>query len=290
MQNTTKQVEAKSMLSGKWLNMNPIKAAKLKEKVSNLVWRVLIIAFIMFVWEMLVRLEVINPFLLGSPVAIYESAVFLANTGELWIDMLATVRATVIGFAAGSILGSFCGLALWFSRKIAHIIDPFIVALNGVPKIALAPLIIIWFGSGITSKIVLATVSTFIVALLSAYQATLGIDESQINLMKSFGAKRRQIFSKIIVPASLPWIISAFRINIGLALVSVVGGEFISSDKGLGHMIFVQGNLFNLPAVWVGIFTLMLVAICLYAIVGFLEKKLLPWNEGANAAPKANGV
>ena len=96
--------------------------------------------------------------------------------------------------------------------------------------------------------------------------------------MRSFGATRTQIFTKIIVPASLPWIISAFRINIGLSLVSVIGGEFISSDRGLGHMVFVEGNLFNLPAVWVGVIMLVIVAISLYSLVGYAEKKLLPWN------------
>jgi len=270
--------------------LNPMQAARMKTTISNFGWRMLIIGMVLIIWEVVVQMKLVNSFLLGSPLEIVSSAVFLAKSGDLWIDIFATVRATVIGFLVGSFLGSLCGLALWFSKRIAQIIDPFIVALNGVPKLALAPLIIIWFGSGLTSKIILATVATFIVALLSAYQATLGIDSSQVNLMKSFGAKKHQIFTKIIVPASLPWIISAFRINIGLALVSVVGGEFISSDKGLGHMIFVQGNLFNLPAVWVGIFTLMLVAIFLYTCVGILERKLLPWNEGADSAPRANGV
>lgn len=270
--------------------LNPMQAARMKTTISNFGWRMLIIGIVFVIWEVVVQMKLVNSFLLGSPLEIVSSAVFLAKSGDLWIDIFATVRATVIGFLVGSFLGSLCGLALWFSKRVAQIIDPFIVALNGVPKLALAPLIIIWFGSGLTSKIILATVATFIVALLSAYQATLGIDSSQVNLMKSFGAKKHQIFTKIIVPASLPWIISAFRINIGLALVSVVGGEFISSDKGLGHMIFVQGNLFNLPAVWVGIFTLMLVAIFLYACVGILERKLLPWNEGADSAPRANGV
>lgn len=290
MLNTTKTAGKQHSSVRSPFRLNPMQAARMKKTISNFGWRMVIIGVVLFIWEMIVQMKLVNSFLLGSPLEIFDSAMFLAKSGDLWIDIYATVRATVIGFLVGSFLGSLCGLALWFSKRVAQIIDPFIVALNGVPKLALAPLIIIWFGSGLTSKIILATVATFIVALLSAYQATLGIDSSQINLMKSFGAKKHQIFTKIIVPASLPWIISAFRINIGLALVSVVGGEFISSDKGLGHMIFVQGNLFNLPAVWVGIFTLMLVAIFLYTCVGILERRLLSWNEGADSAPRTNGV
>jgi len=282
MSNTTGEVKlnnVSTIAKGKRGKLRPHQIAAMKDWLTTMLWRLVIIGVILGAWEALVRSEAVNAFLLGSPSAIAKSFVSMLQSGQLLTDAYATVKATVLGFVIGSIVGSLAGLLLWFSKKLSRTIDPFVVALNGVPKIALAPMIIIWFGSGIFSKIALASVATFIVALLSAYQATHQIDSSQVNLMKSFGANRMQIFNKIIVPASLPWIISAFRINIGIALVSVVGGEFISSDKGLGHMIFVEGNLFNLPAVWVGVFTLMLVAAFLYTCVGVLEKKLLPWNE-----------
>ncbi|OMF29059.1 ABC transporter permease [Paenibacillus sp. FSL H8-0548] len=282
--------DAKKISVGSRRLIKPHKAEALKQWAAAMAWRFVIIGVIIAGWEMIVRLEWVNAFLLGSPSAILQSTVSMIQSGQLFTDAYATVKATVIGFAVGSLIGSLAGLLLWFSKKLSRVIDPFVVALNGVPKIALAPLIIIWFGSGIFSKIALASIATLIVALLSAYQATHQIDQSQIHLMKSFGAKRSQIFTKIIVPSSLPWIISAFRINIGLALVSVVGGEFISSDKGLGHMIFVEGNLFNLPAVWVGVFTLMLVATCLYTIVSFVEKWILPWNDNKQMSNKSAGV
>ncbi|WP_238404342.1 ABC transporter permease [Paenibacillus paridis] len=282
--------ESKTVSASQKRWLKPQQAAAMRQWASAMAWRFIIIAVIIAVWETAVRMELVNAFLLGSPSAIVQTAFSMLQSGQLVSDAFATVNATVIGFVAGSLLGSLVGLLLWFSSKLSRIIDPFVVALNGVPKIALAPMIIIWFGSGIFSKIALASVATFIVALLSAYQATHQIDQSQIHLMKSFGANRGQIFTKIIVPSSLPWIISAFRINIGLALVSVVGGEFISSNKGLGHMIFVEGNLFNLPAVWVGVFTLMLVATCLYTCVSIIEKKLLPWNDSTQASNKSAGV
>ncbi|WP_138754930.1 ABC transporter permease [Paenibacillus sinopodophylli] len=287
---TIKLQDSKTSSPSKRRLLKPHKAASLREWAVAMAWRIVIIAVLIAAWETVVRMELVNAFLLGSPSAILDSAIAMLQSGQLLTDALATVNATVIGFVVGSLLGSMIGLLLWFSSKLSRVIDPFVVALNGVPKIALAPMIIIWFGSGIFSKIALASVATFIVALLSAYQATHQIDQSQIHLMKSFGAKRLQMFTKIIVPSSLPWIISAFRINIGLALVSVVGGEFISSNKGLGHMIFVEGNLFNLPAVWVGVFTLMLVATCLYTCVSFIEKRMLPWNENTQQSNKSAGV
>lgn len=269
-------VEETSTHEQKFLKRN--KYLKITNMLKLIGARIAIVVVILMVWEMGVQRGAIDGFLMGSPSAIWRMAVAMVTSGQLFKDVSATLYATIVGFLIGSLLGSVCGLVLWYFKGFAKVIDPFAVALNGVPKIALAPMIVIWFGTDIFSKIVLATISTFVVALLSAYQATHQIEESQINLMRSFGATRTQTFTKIIVPASLPWIISAFRINIGLALVSVVGGEFISSDRGLGHMVFVEGNLFNLPAVWVGVIMLVIVAMSLYSIVGYAENKLLPWN------------
>ena len=275
--------------SGKEPVKKPVKRSSLfmNQQMQTFLWRLAIVGFVMALRETAVRMGAVNAFLMGSPVTIYHAAYDMIVSGRLAVDIGATVYATLIGFLIGSLLGSAVGLLMWYFKLVARVIDPFVVALNGVPKIALAPMIIIWFGSGIFSKIVLATIATMVVALLSAYQATHQIDPSQINLMKSFGAKKSQIFAKIIIPSSLPWIISAFRINIGLALISVVGGEFISSDKGLGHMVFVEGNLFNLPAVWVGVFMLMFVAMVLYAAVGYMETRLLPWNENTSQTGQA---
>lgn len=243
-------------------------------------WRGAGLALVIIMWQVGVSVGWINSFLMGSPVGIANEAWRLIQSGQLLNDTVATVYATVVGFLAGSILGSIAGLLLWFSRTTARIIDPFVVALNGLPKIALAPMIIIWFGSGMFSKIMLAFVATFVVALLSAYQGTHQIDRNLINLMRSLGACRREIFTKVVAPATLPWIISAFRLNIGFALIAEIGGEFISSDRGLGRMIFVAGNLFNLNVVWVGVIMLMIVAIVLYIIVSQVAKLLLPWEKG----------
>ncbi len=246
--------------------------------IANLL-RIAMIAAILVAWQIAADQGAINAFLMGSPAGIYKEAVRLMETGQLWQDTYATVEATLIGFLVGSLSGAFFGLLLWCFPYVARILDPFFVALNGLPKIALAPMIIIWFGSGMLSKVALAFVATFIVSLLSAYQGTHQIDSSLVNLMRSLGATKRLIFLKLVIPATLPWIIASFRLNIGFALIAEIGGEFIASDKGLGRMIFVSGNLFNLNAVWVGIMMLMVVAVTLYAIVSRVEKHILPWNS-----------
>lgn len=242
-------------------------------------WRALLVVVIVAFWQFGVSIGLVNAFLMGSPAGIWLEFVRLISNGELLQNTSVTVYATITGFVLGSLLGSFSGLLLWHTPILARILDPFFIALNSLPKIALAPIIIIWFGSGLFSKIALAFIATYVVALISAWQGTHQIDDSQVNLMRSLGANRNQIFRKVVVPSTLPWIISAFRLNIGFALIADIGGEFISSDYGLGKMIFVAGNLFNLNVVWVGVFTLLVVALVLYLIVVQLQRRLLPWEH-----------
>lgn len=241
--------------------------------------RVLLLVVIVAFWQFGVNTGVVNAFLMGSPAGIWLEFVRLVGNGELLQNTSVTVYATITGFVLGSLLGSFSGLLLWHTPILARILDPFFIALNSLPKIALAPIIIIWFGSGLFSKIALAFIATYVVALISAWQGTHQIDDSQVNLLRSLGANRNQIFRKVVVPSTLPWIISAFRLNIGFALIADIGGEFISSDYGLGKMIFVAGNLFNLNVVWVGVFTLLVVALVLYLVVVQLQRWLLPWER-----------
>lgn len=241
--------------------------------------RLLIIGMVLFLWQVGVNHKLIDPFLMGSPLGIGTEAWRMISTGQLLTDTVTTVQATVAGFLGGSILGSLCGLLLWYAKRLARILDPFFIALNGLPKIALAPMIIIWFGSGMFSKIALAFIATFVVAVLTAYQGSHQIDQSLVNMMRSLGATKRQIFAKLVIPATMPWIISAFRLNIGFALIAEIGGEFIASDKGLGRLIFVNGNLFNLNAVWVGVFALMVVAATLYFLITQIEKRLFAWSK-----------
>ncbi|MNQ73165.1 putative aliphatic sulfonates transport permease protein SsuC [compost metagenome] len=148
-----------------------------------------------------------------------------------------------------------------------------------MPKIAFAPLVILWFGTGLISKVALSISLTSIVALLAAFQAAKDTDPDIQKMLVSLGATKRQIFTKVVIPSALPAIISTFRINIGFALVGTVVGEFISSRYGLGHIIFVASSLYDLNTVWVGIFSLMLLGFVLYAGVDIAEKRLLRWKD-----------
>lgn len=252
--------------------------AVLPEAVVRFGLQLLTIAVVLGLWEGGVRLGWISAFLFGSPVGIAQYAVKAILDGSLFYDTWVTVFEATLGFVIGTIAGSLLGLSLWYSPFVARTVEPLVVAFNSVPKIAFAPIIILWFGTGLTSKVALAISLTAIVALIAAYQAAKDADTDLQGLMVTLGANKHQIFYSVIVPSSLPAIVATFRINVGFGLVGAVVGEFISSQRGLGHLIFTASSLYDLNTVWLGLFTLMAVGFALYFVIDWVERRLLPWK------------
>lgn len=236
------------------------------------------VALLLLIWELGVRIGWISDFLFGAPSGVYAVFMRMARTGELLSDTSYTLFEAILGFVIGTIFGSIAGLALWYSIFVARLVEPFIVAINSVPKIALAPIIILWFGTGLVSKVALAVSLTAIVALIAAYQAAKDADIDLQSLLVSMGATKHQIFYKAVVPSTIPSIIATFRINIGFGLVGAVVGEFISSQRGLGHLIYTASSFYDLNTVWVGLFVLMLVGFVLYYVIDVVERLLIPWK------------
>jgi NitT/TauT family transport system permease protein len=230
-------------------------------------------------WEIGVRAGWISAFLVGSPFGIFSLAFKMIASGELLSDTWYTLFEAILGFVIGTIFGSLLGLALWYSVFVARLVEPFIVAINSVPKIALAPIVVLWFGTGLVSKVALSVSLTAIVALIAAYQAAKDADTDLQSLLISMGADKHQVFFKAVVPSTLPSIIATFRINIGFGLVGAVVGEFISSQRGLGHLIYTASSLYDLNTVWVGLFTLMIMGFVLYYVIDIIERASLPWKQ-----------
>ena len=230
-------------------------------------------------WETGVRAGWISAFLVGSPAGIFSFAYKMILSGELLSDTWYTLFEAILGFIIGTIFGSLLGLALWYSVFVARLVEPFIVAINSVPKIALAPIVVLWFGTGLVSKVALSVSLTAIVALIAAYQAAKDADVDLQSLLISMGADKHQVFFKAVVPSTLPSIIATFRINVGFGLVGAVVGEFISSQRGLGHLIYTASSLYDLNTVWVGLFTLMIMGFVLYYVIDIIERTSLPWKQ-----------
>jgi NitT/TauT family transport system permease protein len=230
-------------------------------------------------WEIGVRIGWISAFLVGSPAGIFSDGYKMILSGELLSDTWYTLFEAILGFIIGTIFGSLLGLALWYSVFVARLVEPFIVAINSVPKIALAPIVVLWFGTGLVSKVALSVSLTAIVALIAAYQAAKDADVDLQSLLISMGADKHQVFFKAVVPSTLPSIIATFRINVGFGLVGAVVGEFISSQRGLGHLIYTASSLYDLNTVWVGLFTLMIMGFVLYYVIDIIERTSLPWKQ-----------
>jgi NitT/TauT family transport system permease protein len=241
------------------------------------IWLLQVAIFVAIIggWELAADLHYIDAFFWSSPSKIFTAAIVIFKQGTVFQDTWFTFEATIIGFLLGSLIGAVIGLSLWWSVNAAAVVQPYIVVFNSVPKIALGPLIILIFGIGISSKIALAIAFTAVITALAAYAGVKAVDDDLVKLTLSLGGRRRDIFFKIVVPSSLPWIASSLHINIGLALAGAIAGEFISSQYGLGKIIMYAGATYDMALIWVGIIILALLATGLYAVVSWLEHKLM---------------
>lgn len=237
------------------------------------VYQILLVLGLLVLWEVLVRTGVAPVYLYGQPTLIFAKGVALLREGELLPHVGVTALEAIAGFIIGTTLGSAAGLALWLSDALARVLRPIIVAINGVPKIALAPLVIVWFGVDVGAKIAVAASLTFIVALISVYQGTQEVDPDLVKLMRSLGSRKPVIWRKVIIPGSTPWILATMRLNIGFAMIGAVVGEYISAKKGLGYFIYNAGALYDLNSVFVGIFCLMVLALVLEGILLKIEER-----------------
>jgi NitT/TauT family transport system permease protein len=225
-------------------------------------------------WEIGAAAGFVDAFFWSRPSAIYNTLQIFFTTGDAWTDIGFTFRSTIIGFLLGTIAGSALGLSFWWSRNYAAVAQPYIICFESMPKLALAPLIILVFGLGVTSKVVIAIALTIVVSTLTTYAGVKALDPDGEKLFYSLGASRWQVFRKLVVPSCLPWIISVLRVNIGLALTGAIVGEFISSQHGLGRTIFYAGSTYEIALVWVAVFVLSTLAVIMYAVVSWLENVL----------------
>jgi NitT/TauT family transport system permease protein len=233
-----------------------------------------ILVGIIALWEIGARTGFVDGFFWSQPSAIAHTFKIFFTEGDAWTDIGFTFRSTILGFIIGTTAGSLLGLSFWWSRNYAAVAQPYIICFESMPKLALAPLIILVFGIGLASKVAIAIALTVVVSTLTAYAGVKALDPDGEKLFYSLGATRWQVFRKLVVPFCLPWIISVLRVNIGLALTGAIVGEFIASQHGLGRTIFYAGSTYEISLVWVAVFVLSALAIIMYAAVSWLETLL----------------
>jgi NitT/TauT family transport system permease protein len=252
---------------------------RLRATIAVLATQLAILVLLLALWESTTASNRALAFMFGSPSAIGGFLVQMARDGSLWHDTSITGLETLLGFFVGNLVGTLIGLSLWYSRFVSRVVEPFVIALGSIPIIALAPIIIIWFGTGLVSKVAMSTLSVVIVALVTSYKGAVGVDPDQINLMRTLGASKFQVFRMLVVPASLTDIFAGLKLTVGFALIGAIVGEFMSSSDGLGHAIFKAGSLYIIPKVFAALVATIALALFLTFLVGKIERLLMPWRR-----------
>jgi NitT/TauT family transport system permease protein len=232
-------------------------------------------------WHLVVADDPRLQFIFSSPTKVAHALFEGIISGRLLLDALVTASEALAGFVLGTSFGALLGLSLWYSKTIATVARPYIVALGAIPIIALAPVTIVWFGIGMTSKIMMAALSTVAIAIVQAYQGATSVDSRYLRLMQVMGASRFQIFRKVVVPSALVWVVNSMKLNIGMALLGAFIGEFISAERGLGYVIVKSSGLFDMANVFAAIIMLTLVALFLAQGVSWVERRWFWWRNGS---------
>lgn len=224
------------------------------------------------VWELLARYEVIDSFIFSSPSKMWESFRSLSASGVLWRHVSATLLETVIGFLSATLIGLVIAVILWWIEPLRRILEPYIVVLNALPKIALGPIIIIWVGAGKGAIIVMAILISVVITIINILNGFLSVDPDKVLLMRTLSANKAQILFKLVLPYNVGNIIAALKVNVGMAWVGTIMGEYLVSREGLGYLIVYGGQVFNLSLVMCATVILTVLAAMMYFCVLILEK------------------
>ncbi len=256
------------------------------DKIFIITMQVLILLAFIGLWELLATYGVIDPFFFSSPSRIFRTFITLFSSGTLWGHIGITLYETVIGFIIATFLGSLIAILLWWNEKIRHILEPYIIILNSLPKVALGPIIILWVGSGATAIITMCVLICIVITTISMMNAFLSCDSDKILLMKSMHANKFQIFWKLILPNAIPNFMSVLKINVGMSWVGTIMGEYLSSNAGLGYLIVYGSQVFKIDLVMTSTVLLCLLAGLMYGGICIAEKIVLNGKKSTKTEQK----
>jgi NitT/TauT family transport system permease protein len=236
--------------------------------------RIVLFALLILAWDGAGRSGMLDPFIISSPARVVKTVVSLYRAGELFGHIFTTFYETVVGFVLGTALGVLIAAVLWFVPLFERVLDPYLVVLNALPKIALGPILIVWVGAGPEAIIAMALLVSTVVTVMSVLAGFIEAGRDKTKLFETLGATRAQCFFKGVLPASVPTVMSALKISVGMSWVGVIVGEYLVSKRGLGYLIVYGGQVFKLDLVMASIVILCLLAALMYYAVALCEKKI----------------
>lgn len=231
----------------------------------------ILLVFFIF-WEVSTRMNWIDSFIFSSPSQIAKQLITTTKNGTLIPHISITLTETFISFILVTLLGIVCAIILWTFPKLSSVLEPYLVVLNSLPKSALAPLLIVWLGSNMKTIIIAGISVAIFGAILNLYTGFCETDPDKLKLIQTLGGTKKDALTKVILPGSVPLILSIMKVNIGLSLIGIVIGEMIGSKRGLGYLIIYSSQVFQLTTMIMAIFILCLIAILLYSFITLVEK------------------
>ncbi len=238
------------------------------------VWRTMLLVLLLSLWELCARLGMINDFIFSSPSRVTICFLNMVVDKSIFMHIGVTVVETLISFALVTISGLLIAVLLWSSRSVSEVLEPYLVMLNSLPKSALAPILIVWLGNNIKTIIVASISVAVFGCIMTLHTGFSQVDPDMIKLIYSLGGKKKDVLFKVLLPGSVPLIISNTKVNIGLCLVGVIIGEFLAANKGLGYLIIYGSQVFKMDLVVMSIVILCIVSAILYQGIALLEKKI----------------
>ena len=242
-----------------------------REKRKIVLLQILLLTSLLCFWEIAAQFGWIDTFLFSSPSAIVKIFWQYFSSGSIWTHIGITMWETFAGFCIGTVCGIGIAILLWWYPVLSKVLDPFLVVMNALPKTALAPIVIVWFGAGLGGIIAVAVSISIVVTILSAYGDFKAVDSDKIRMLQSFGATKGQILLKLILPGNRENLLSIAKINMGLCLIGVIVGEFLVSRCGIGYLIVYGSQVFRLDLVMMGVVLLAVCAGIMNGAINLLE-------------------
>ena len=257
------------------MSVEKYKKQMIRKKIILHCLQIILLFSILFLWEFLANIGILNEFLFSKPSSILSLLNTYLKNGEIFKHLKISLYETILGLIIGTFMGLVIAICLWWNKFIAKLLDPFLVVLNALPKTALAPIFIIWAGTGVRGIVVVAISISLIVTILSCYSYFSNVSEEKIKMLRSFGANKFQILTKLILPSNIANIMGVIKINIGMSWIGVIVGEFIVSRAGIGYLLTYGSQIFRLDLVMMSVSVLAIVAYLMYLITNLIEKRLI---------------
>ena len=237
--------------------------------------RIFLLIALIGLWELIAYKNWVDPFIISSPSRIIKQTIELYNTGTLFSHIFITLNETVIAFLLSTAIGLIVAVTLYLIKPLRQILEPYLIVLNSLPKIALGPLIIIWVGIGTKAIVTMGILICVVITIINLLNGYLEVPEEKVMLLKSMGANKFQILTRLIFPATLPNFVATLKINLGMAWVGVIMGEYLSSKAGLGYLLVYGGQIFKLDLVMTAIVLLCILSGIMYGIISIIEKIII---------------